>query len=83
MKIIERIKIPLIICVLWAGLMYFFNYQEQVKYDNCAITVVMVNGETFNCAYATSYDNGTTRISLCDHKTIKVPTIHIKQIKYN
>lgn len=83
MNILERIKIPLIICIVWGIAMYFFHYQEQVKYDNCGVTIVMVNGDNFNCADATSYDNGTTQIKLCDHKTIKIPTVHIKQIEYN
>lgn len=82
-RILEVLKIPLIISPFVFVVMYFINKHLDAKYEDCSIRILMVNGETFNCADATPSENGTTIIWLCDHKTIKIPTVHIKQIEYN
>ena len=77
MSRITRIMLIALSIVIVHGIVLYFVVEEGKQ---CDTQVTFTDGESRECRDVSSFDNGMSRIRLCDGTSIDVPTVRIKEV---
>lgn len=66
----------LIFSILYGVFLYYIIKEDK----ECDEHVILNDNQEYDCRSVSSYENGMSRIKLCDGKEIEVPTQRIKVI---
>jgi hypothetical protein len=75
-NIFKIIGMALIFSILYGVFLYYIIKEDK----ECDEHVILNDNQEYDCRSVSSYENGMSRIKLCDGKEIEVPTQRIKVI---
>lgn len=75
-NIINIVGLTLIFSIIYGVFLYYIIKEDK----ECDEHVILNDNQEYDCRSVSSYENGMSRIKLCDGKEIEVPTQRIKVI---